>query len=471
MLESVKQVKSLHFVGIAGSGMCPLAIIAKSKGYQVTGSDLSRGKNRDILDENGIMVYPHHDEQNAIHADALVISSAIKNDNPELRWANANKLPVYHRSDLLAKISDTYHLVTVAGTNGNTTTSAILSYLLDIHIQDPLSVVGGHMHHFDASWHLGKGPHFIAEADESDGSFLKYQPTTSLLNNIDKDHLDHYGNFDRVKSAFNQYLNNTKPNGTTVISVDDEASYEAYKAYKGKKISFGTKRASDFQASDIKVDGQFVNFQLKHKEQNYACRLKSIGPHNVANAVAAIATSFSLGLPIQKSADALKSFPGVARRLSIIFESPQLTMIDDYAHNPGKIAASIEAVATAFPDHDVFVIFEPHRFSRLDTMYNEFIHSFTKASQVYVTPIYAAGEEPSDRHNSSTIAADIYRASSVDSYPYVNEDQVLNIISHRNHKKVVILNVGEGDSSKIAYSIKRCAIAKQKDTSTKGTSP
>ena len=466
--ESTKSINSLHFIGIAGSGMCPLAVIAKSRGFKVSGSDLGSGRNHILLKKMGITLYQDHKAQNAMAADALVISTAIKDNNPELQWAQKNNIPVYHRSELLAELATPYHLITVAGTHGKTTTAAMLAYLLDIHKQDPMVVVGGHMHHFDASWHIGSGKYFIAEADESDGSFLSYRPATGVLNNIDKDHLDHYGDFRQVKKAFNQYLCNITSDGSAIISTDDKHSLEAFHTFHGKKISYGGSESSDFRVSSLKTEGKYVKFSLEHQSKAFQCKLKSIGVHNVANALAAVVTAYSIGLPIQKSLDALKHFPGVARRLSIISESPSLKIIDDYAHNPGKISASIQAVGEAFPDHDVFVIFEPHRFSRLDTMYNEFIHSFTKASQVYVTPIFSAGEEPNDRYNPGSIATDIERASSVDSFPYVSEEQVLNSISQGKQNKLVVLTVGAGDSSKIAFSIKRCSIANQENKLTEG---
>lgn len=460
-------IKSLHFVGIGGSGMCPLAIIAKSKGYMVTGSDLSNGRNVSILKDHGIEVSPNHLKENMLHADAIVVSSAIKPENPEVLEAKRKNLPVLHRSYLLAKFSASHHLITVAGTHGKTTTSAILSYLLEVIEEDPMAVVGGHMLHFDASWHIGEGKYFVAEADESDGSFLGYSPNTAILNNIDKDHLDYYGGFDGIKSAFEQYLSNIKKGGTAIVGTNDPNSHKVYSNYTGKKLSFGTSEFNDLYATDLTVEGQYVKFKLYIQDRHFDCKLKSIGPHNVANALAALAALYSLGLPMQPAIKALSNFPGVARRLSIIYDKPSIKVIDDYAHNPGKIEASIEAVRAAFSNHDVFVIFEPHRFSRLDTMYNEFIHSFTKASQVYVTPIFSAGEVPNDQYNPQIIAEDINRASCVDSYSYDNEEQVLGSRDRRNPNKIVVLTVGAGESSKIAFAMKRYAIATQETTFSK----
>ena len=457
MNNSLKFNAPLFFIGIGGSGMRPLACSAKHFGYEVFGSDSNIStRNIEGFKKLGIRVFDDQDEKNLRGIKSVIISSAIPEHNVELRHARKLGIPVYHRSEFLHKLSKDKNQIAISGTHGKTTSSSILTYLLDRLGFDPNAILGGEMVYNNSSFRTGSGEHFIIEADESDGSFLNYRPSISLLTNIDVDHLDHYQNENNLNLAFNQFLNNTKPEGSKVVGVNNQKEDMFFQNLCPPKLSFGTLKNCDLFINSIKQLEGFQSFKIHWKKKTYPVQLSSLGKHNALNCTGALACLLTMGIPLEKAIPYLKDFPGTSRRLTIIYDQENTSIIDDYAHNPGKIRASIEATRSSWPKCDLTVIFEPHRYSRIATLYDSFTESFKYAQRVFVAPIFSAGEKINPLISVSTLSEEIQKRSKAETFIYKNPEQVFKI---RNlSAKHVILVVGAGDSSKISLKLKRFLI-------------
>ena len=456
-MKNKPQFKSpIYFIGIGGSGMTPLALTAAYFGYEVWGSDHQSSANIDCLLENKIKIFQQHASNNLDGANTVIVSSAIPEHHIELEHAKKSELPIYHRSDFLLELSKKKELIAVSGTHGKTTTSSILTYLMHHLKLDPTSVIGGTMSFLNSSCRLGKGSHFVIEADESDGTFLKYSPLISILTNIDLDHLDYYGSEKNLYSAFLTYTNKIQAGGVAIMGVNNHKDWHIFKELKQNKISFGTYPTCDMFVENIQSTGSILKFDLHWKSQKYSFELNSLGVHNVLNATGALACLASLRIPLNKAIPLLKKFPGTSRRLSILFDQPNLKIIDDYAHNPGKILASIDAVKKAWPNYDLTVIFEPHRYSRVSSLYRHFIKAFTKADRVFVCPIYSAGEDIIPSITVKKISQDIEKSSLTPTQTFRDISQIFNIRILPSIR--VILVLGAGDSNKISSRLKRFAL-------------
>lgn len=430
--------------------MSPLAEILALSGIIVRGSDSQPSTATQRLQSLNVSIAFKQTAENIAGAKTIVYSSAIANDNPELVAARAANLRVLHRSDLLNELMASKKSITIAGTHGKTTTAAMIAHTLTELGKDPTVVVGGVMRNFSSSARLGKSEFFVAEADESDGSFLKYSPFVSVLTNIDNDHLDHFTSHDAMRAAFLKYMQNSHTDGGTVLGWDNKIVREVAEGFLGNKIACGFQIGSHIRATDyVARDGKAI-FNAMVQKQNVRCQLNAFGRHNVCNALVTLGTMHLLGLDIKQAATALSSFAGVDRRMSLIVNHPRAIVFDDYAHNPGKIQAAITSLKEAFPRHMLHVIFQPHRFSRLETMYGEITRSFVGASNVYVIPVYAAGETPKPEFTPERIANDIALASNVICRGIDDSSTISRYLMSKLTGSNVILTLGAGDVWKIA---------------------
>lgn len=393
-LNNFGRHKSFFFVGIGGAGMSAVAIVLKGMGFQVAGSDLKESGYTQNLKKKGIQVFIGHNSKNITGFDALIISAAIRSENTEYRSAQNSGIPVYGRSDALAWILNQKKGIAVAGTHGKTTTTSMISFIFRQACLDPTIIIGGELNELGTNASFGEGEYIIAEACESDGSFLKYNPFVSVVTNIEEDHLDFYKNYEEIRRSFVSFLNNTKENGFIIINGDDisEVTLEGLKT--GRKIfRFGLTEKNDINAYDIKPSGSGISFKIRINKKNYDVKLKIPGIHNVKNCLASLSCAYLLKLDIEECIKIIESFTGVKRRFQIRGSFNDSVIVDDYAHHPTEIRATLEAAESLLKEK-IITVFQPHRYSRLKAILDKFDHCFEKTDTLIITEVYASGENP-----------------------------------------------------------------------------
>ncbi len=385
--------KSMHFIGIGGIGMSGIAEILVNLGYEVSGSDLRESEQTGRLKAMGVKVFIGHYPSNIGDYHVVVTSTAIGRNNPELIEAKARKIPVIHRSEMLAELVRLKHGIGVAGTHGKTTTSSLLAWLLDFGGLNPTSIVGGKVLNFGSNARAGQGEYLVFEADESDGSFLKLLPSIAIVTNIDADHLDYYKYFEGLKDAFLQYINNIPFYGYSALCADDPVICELMPRVERPYVTYGFSESADFRATDIRMNGDKMSYACHYRGKRLGdIDLALLGSHNVSNSLAVLAVALELGLSFKTIQEGFAGFRGVGRRLERIDEAGGVTIFDDYGHHPTEIRATLEAVKRL--GRRVVVLFQPHRYSRTQLLWDDFGKSFARADEVYLTEIYPAGEEP-----------------------------------------------------------------------------
>ncbi len=452
---------NLYFIGIGGSGMGPLAEYEFRCGKKISGYDLRTSSTTEYLSSIGIPVcYDINEAQiylGSIKEPLLVvISSAIKEDNPLLVHLRSNpNITICHRYDLISSLCNRQTLLSVAGTHGKTTTSAMLAFTLINLKQDPSYIIGGKLLGCSHLSRKGGSDLIVAEVDESDGSILKYTPKVSVLTNIEEDHLDYYKTLNKEQEAFYSYLDHTKPGGSLVVF--DEVSLPYYLLKKegnnlSSIITFGYSKKSSIYIEKIEQNQGSMDFSLNVDGVSYPSSIKMFGKHNVLNICAVVGVCLTLGIDPASTLEALKEYPGVKRRMNLIIETEynnhKIKVYDDYAHNPGKIQAAILGLREAFPNYSISVLYEPHRYSRLETMAEETLSSFSQADTVYVFPVYAAGESCSDPklYSTSNIGQKISEYSKVNTIPLMQNETILDKISIEDIKTdTIFVSLGAGD--------------------------
>ncbi len=448
-LMALRLQKNLHFIGIGGTGMRPLAEIALHQGYTVTGSDQSTSVSTDFLSNLGAKIAIGHSPEALPSAKevCVIVSSAIKDDNLELKAAEEKSYPIIHRSDLLAALMQGYKSICVSGTHGKTSTTAMLAYMLESLGLDPIAAVGGEIVGRESYALTGKGRYFVAECDESDGTFLKYNPFISVITNIDLDHLDFYKDLEGLKAGFLSFMEKTDPEGWSIVGWDNPSVREIAHQFQGQRLSFGNRIGCEVRGLKFKNEGRLAQYEAVVDKTLVHDFAPLVGKHSFQNILCCLAVTQALELDVQRAAQALRTYPGVKRRFSLIAEVGHVKIFDDYAHNPGKIRSCIEGARDAFPHERIIVIFQPHRYSRLETMYNELMGSFAAADQVFVLPVYAAGEVSLKEFSPQSIAADMSRESRVPSFEY-KTDLIESLL--REPKPTVIITIGAGDVSRLS---------------------
>lgn len=412
MKHAMGRVKRLHFVGIGGAGMAPIAEILCREGYIVTGSDLSDNVLTQRLASLGVNIFQCHNEDNVKDADVLIYSSAINPDNPEFQMAKKLGIPILQRAQMLAELMRFREGIAVAGTHGKTTTTSLVASLLTHGGCDPTYVIGGRLNSSGAHASMGTGPHIVVEADESDASFLYLKPTMAIVTNIDADHMSTYdGDFNKLKRAFVDFLHHLPFYGPAALCVDDPIVAELAPQVQRMKIAYGLSDAADFQATDFKQEGMQSYFTIhdKKRQEQYPIKLNMPGCYNVQNALGAIAIARECGVAPEKISECLAKFAGVGRRLqchgSLQFsKDKQVTLYDDYGHHPRELAVTVEALKNAFPGRRLFMVFQPHRYSRTQELFNDFVTVLSAVDNLILLPIYPASEKPIDGVNSESLA-------------------------------------------------------------------
>ncbi len=389
-----KKNQHIHFVGIGGIGMSGIAELLLNLGYRVSGSDLKASDITQRLSSLGASVYHGHEKKNLKDADVVVISSAVRSDNPEVRQAHDRNIPVIPRAEMLGELMRLKYGIAIAGAHGKTTTTSLIAAVLEYGGFDPTVVIGGKLRKTNTNAFLGAGDFLVAEADESDGSFLTLPPTIAVVTNIDREHLDYYSGIDQIKSCFLQFLNKVPFYGLCLICLDDEHLQSIIPHMEKRIMTYGRASQADLQARDISFEGfstAFTAFLRERKLGRITMRLP--GSHNVLNALAAIGVGLELDIPFATIRKALREFRGIQRRFQMLGQRRGITLIDDYAHHPTEIKMTLKA-ARQLGARRVVVLFQPHRYSRTQHLFNEFMTAFYDADVLIVTGIYAASEQP-----------------------------------------------------------------------------
>ena len=444
----------IHFVGIGGIGMSGLALIMKGMGFKIQGSDISYNKNVERLKKNKIKVNLGHRKKNINKATLLVISSAIKKNNPEILEAKKKQLPIYKRGQMLAHITSLTKNIVVTGSHGKTTTTSLIAAIFSKTKLDPTIINGGVLNSLKNSARLGKSNWSILESDESDGSFIDIHPTYSLITNIDREHMDYYKNIDSLKNFFFRFIEKTPSFGKSFICIDDKNSKEIIKRIKIKNFyTYGVDIKSQFKIKNINQLKGFSKFDVEIDlpgKKNLTIKkiiIPLLGMHNIRNATAALAVAFTIGISIEIIKASLKEFKGVQRRFNKIFTYKGCEFFDDYAHHPTEIKEVLNGVKESYKKEEIICVFQPHRISRLKDLRKEFSKCFKKADEVILCPIYSAGEKLKLGFKYAEFAKEIIKNSNVKVFMIKNQNELRNFIKQHVYGKKIVIGMGAGSIS------------------------
>jgi UDP-N-acetylmuramate--alanine ligase len=419
--DIMQDFRRVHFVGIGGVGMSGIAEVLNNLGYTVSGSDRADSPTTRRLASLGITVQRDHAAANVEHADVLVTSSAIKPDNPELLAARERRIPIVPRAEMLGELMRFRRGIAVAGTHGKTTTTSLTASVLAEAGLDPTFVIGGQLNAAGANARLGTGEYLVAEADESDGSFLLLSPVVAIITNIDIDHLENYGgDFEQVKAAFEQFLHRLPFYGLAVMCVDDEEVAALAQRTTRRTLTYAIESEADVRASDVRQEGARMHFKLHIPDQDdaLAMTLNLPGRHNVLNALAACAVGWQLGVAPAAMQSALSGFEGVGRRFSmrgeLVFDGGTALLVDDYGHHPSELAAVFQAARGGWTDRRLVVAFQPHRYSRTRDLLDDFSRVLAEVDVLVLTEVYPAGESPIANADARALARAIRARGKVD---------------------------------------------------------
>jgi len=402
-----RKIRTVHFVGIGGIGMSGIAEVLLNLGYGITGSDLGQTDITQRLTSLGAVIHKGHHESHVGDADVVVTSTAVKKDNPEVVEAHRRNIPVIPRAEMLAELLKMKFSIAVSGSHGKTTTTSMISTVLAYGCLDPTMVIGGKLASIGSNAKMGDGEIIVAEADESDGSFLKLAPCIAVITNIDREHLDYYRDINEIKDAFLQFANIVPFYGSTVLCLDDGHVKEILPQIKRKTITYGLALPADYRATDISICGASTAFTVLYREKRLGVATLNVpGIFNVYNALATIAVAREVDMDFQAIADGLKTFVGVHRRLEVKGTVREVTVVDDYGHHPTEIRATLAAARHVWKGR-LIVIFQPHRYTRTKALFQEFIEAFPDADILILTDIYAASEAPIPGVHAEILAAAI----------------------------------------------------------------
>ncbi|MBN1498265.1 MAG: UDP-N-acetylmuramate--L-alanine ligase [Spirochaetes bacterium] len=445
--------KKMHFIGIGGIGMSGIAEILINLGYEVSGSDLVESDQTRRLASMGARIFIGHSAANVGDYHVVVTSSAINPVNPELIEARKRRIPVIHRSEMLAELVRMKHGIGVAGTHGKTTITSMLSYVLFHGGMNPTAVVGGKVLNFNTNARVGEGEYIVFEADESDGSFLKLLPCIGIVSNIDADHLDHYKYFQGLKDAFLTYMNNIPFYGYSVLCVDDVTVREMLPAVERPYYTYGTSEDADFRAVDIRMNnGGTTRFTCLYRGENQGeFSIRQMGAHNAVNALSVIAVAQELGIPLDAVREGLAEFRGVGRRLEFIGETAGVRVYDDYGHHPTEVRATLEAVRSL--GRRIVVVFQPHRYTRTQLLCDDFGQSFANADLLLLTEIYPAGEAPIEGVSSRLILDAVARHDGRSVEIISKFEDIPGAVASLVRENDVVITLGAGDIYKAGARI------------------
>jgi UDP-N-acetylmuramate--alanine ligase len=463
-LEPMRRMRNVHLVGIGGAGMSGIAEVLVNLGFRVSGSDLQESRATRHLESLGARIRYQHDAALVSDADVLVVSSAIPADNPEVAAARAARVPVVPRAEMLAELMRFRRGIAVAGTHGKTTTTSLAASLLAEGGLDPTFVIGGVVNAWASNARLGQGDYLLAEADESDGSFLLLQPVLAVVTNIDRDHLDAYdGRFENLRRAFLEFLHHLPFHGTALLCVDDEQVAALIPEVTRAVVTFGLSPEADIRATDLRQEGRKMHFRLHvpQAEQPLDVVLNLPGVHNVRNALGALAVAWELGLELASVAHCLEGFEGIGRRFADLgierWNGVRISAIEDYGHHPTELEATIGAAREGWPGRRLVVVFQPHRFSRTRDLFDDFSRVLSGADLLLLTDIYPAGEQPIDGIDSRALCQSIRVRGKVDPVLVPDVDDVLGSLADLLEEGDLLLIMGAGSIERVAQQMREQA--------------
>jgi len=442
----------IHFVGIGGIGMSGIAELLLNLGYRVTGSDLRLSDTTSRLEAAGALIRSGHGAANIPEdAHVVVVSSAIRPGNEEVVEAHRRKIPVIPRAEMLAELMRMKYGIAIAGTHGKTTTTSMVATVLAAAGWDPTAVVGGKLNSLGSNAKLGSGDFLVAEADESDGSFVKLSPTVAVVTNIDPEHLDYYSGIGQIKETFLHFLNKVPFYGFAVLCVDHPNVLELIPSLQKTYVTYGFSHQADYRADGVVPEGMGNRFRVVRRGEMLGdVSLTAPGRHNVSNALAAVAVASELGIPIDRIREGLADYRGVHRRFQLKGERDGVTVVDDYGHHPAEILATLAAAREVWPDRRIVVGFQPHRYSRTHALFQEFVSAFHDADLLLVFDVYPAGEEPIPGASGERLCEAIRDHGHKAVFYAGKAAEAAEEVLHRLHPGDIFLVMGAGDVWKLA---------------------
>jgi UDP-N-acetylmuramate--alanine ligase len=459
------RIKHIFFIGIGGAGMSGIAEVLLNMGYKVSGSDLLASKVTQRLEHAGAKIYSLHQASQVEAADVVVTSTAIKQHNPEIIRARELRIPIIPRAEMLAELMRFRFGIAIAGTHGKTTTTSLVASVLAEGGLDPTFVIGGKLNSAGSNAKLGDSRYLVAEADESDASFLHLQPMISVVTNIEAEHMETYGgNFDKLNATFNEFLHQLPFYGLAVLCIDDGEVAELADSISRPVRSYGLRNPfADFYAYDINQVLNKTSFKVLRKDTRgehqpwLDIKLNLPGRHNVQNALAAIAIADELGVDKHRIFDALKKFAGIARRFQMYGQvdiaGNKICLIDDYGHHPTEIEATIKAIRKGWPDKRLLVLFQPHRYTRTRDLFEDFVHALSQVDQLILLEVYAAGEDVIIGADSRSLSRSIRNRGKVDPIFIDQHDEINEVLVETIQKNDILLTLGAGDIGVISSKI------------------
>ena len=460
-LRPMRRIRRVHFVGIGGVGMNGIAEVLVNQGFDVSGSDLVESRSTRQLRELGAKIFIGHAAEQVAGADVLVVSTAVPGTNPEVQAAREARIPVVPRAEMLAELMRFKRGVAVAGTHGKTTTTSLAASILAEAGMDPTFVIGGVVNAWGTNARLGQGDYLLAEADESDGSFLLLQPTIALITNIDRDHLESYENsFENLKKAFLEFLQHLPFYGAAVLCIDDAEIKALIPQVSRAVVTFGLAEDADIRATDLRQDGRNMRFkvQLPPPSEPVDVTINLPGLHNVRNALGAIAVAWEIGIDVASVVDCLREFKGVGRRFADIGELPvtggRVRLVEDYGHHPSELEATIAAARQGWPQKRIVAVFQPHRYTRTASLFDEFSRVLSGADVVVLTDIYPAGEAVIEGVDSAALCNSIRARGKVDPVLIPDVDELPVSLPALLQDGDLVLMLGAGSIEKIARQLR-----------------
>ena len=473
-IPEMRRIQQIHFVGIGGSGMCGIAEVLMNQRYQVSGSDIQESATTRRLQGLGATIYIGHQEENIDNADVVVVSSAVDESNPEVAAAREHRVPVVPRAEMLAEIMRFRHGIAIAGTHGKTTTTSLIASVLAEAGLDPTFVIGGRLNSAGTNAKLGESRYLVAEADESDASFLHLTPMLSVVTNIEADHMHTYGgDLSKLKQTFVDFLHNLPFYGAAVMCLDDPIVQELLPRVSRSVITYGVSPEADFRATNIRQNGLHNQFTVQRPGDlpDLDITLQMPGHHNVLNALAAIAVASDEGVADIAIKSALGKFEGVGRRFQIygnyVLNGRQVMLVDDYGHHPSEVNATIQAIKAGWSDKRIVMIYQPHRYSRTSDLYEDFVAVLSQVDVLLLLDVYAAGEKPIPGADSKSLCRSIRQRSALEPI-YVESDQELeSILSNVLEQDDLVLTQGAGNVGMIAPRLAAWFVQNEEGTESK----
>ncbi|MGI9275929.1 MAG: UDP-N-acetylmuramate--L-alanine ligase [Endozoicomonas sp.] len=464
-VPEMRRIRKIHFVGIGGSGMCGIAEVLRNQGYEISGSDIKASPVTRRLEQQDIKVFIGHDASHIRGVDVVVTSTAVAGENPEVQAAREKRLPIVPRAEMLAELMRYRHGIAVAGTHGKTTTTSLIASVLGTGGLDPTFVIGGRLNSAGTNAQLGGSRYLVAEADESDASFLHLQPMVSVVTNIDADHMATYeGDFGKLKKTFVDFLHNLPFYGLAVVCVDCPVVRELLPQIKRQIITYGVSEDADYRAVNIQQQGMQTSFELQRRnsagDKKVTVQLNIPGRHNVLNALATFAVAADEGLSDEVICEGLQKFQGVDRRFQVHGElssaAGPVMLVDDYGHHPTEVAATISAIREGWPDKRLVMIYQPHRYSRTRDLYEDFVDVLSRVDMLLLMEVYAAGEQPVPGADSRSLCRSIRQRGQVDPLFVSSPDEVETLLSGLMQEGDLILTQGAGNIGALSLKLAAC---------------